>query len=815
MASNNIARLGVVLGLDTAVFTAEIDKAVAATSKLKREIKRDTNAAAGEFIALKYATEDYGKTLTKVEQIQREMKEGRFMNATKEQKDRLLEQARAYDAKVIAEKKSLATGALTAQQQMQLTYQTTDLITQIASGQNALIAMLQQGGQLKDSMGGFAGMFRALGTLITPFNVAAAAAAATIGSLGFAFYKGAEESSKLRDALILTGRYAGIAQDQFTSISRSLSKDLSVSVGDARDALMALVSSGQFTAQNMDGVARAILNVSKLSGESAKDVAAKLIPAFDGSASSAKKLDDRFHFLTLAQYQQIEALEKVGRKYDAIQLVSESLNKSLEGQKRELGYLEEAWNKLGKMASWAWDQLMGWGRADSTAEKIKKVAKEIEVISSDIAGTDTFSIANRAANKARLEAKLEEYRKLNDLLREEQEQTNKAQEEQRKKDQWAKAGGLDKQMQLDFEFRKANLEKRYAFEIQAATETGKVISELNQKLDLDRLEMEKANREENYVFKEKREKIFQENAAKLISEASQKIRVIQGARIAANEEELRAFREEAANAMAALDAPNKALRKQYEQTDAILKLEYDKQKLQDSMLGYTEKEIKLATMKLDLEKQIADMRQRDDIGNKDEFERRLRDQAALQEKMVELQDHARRMKEIYDSVFSNMGSAIENFVKTGKLNFRDLARSIIQDIIIIQMKAQATKIFGGMLGTAVGSLFGGSMGGAQGLANYQAMTGATFADGGDPPVGKVSLVGERGPELFVPRTAGTIIPNHALAGMGGGQTINYNGPFIQNMSAIDTQSGIQFLSRNKQAVWAANQSAQRSLPVSK
>ena len=39
-----------------------------------------------------------------------------------------------------------------------------------------------------------------------------------------------------------------------------------------------------------------------------------------------------------------------------------------------------------------------------------------------------------------------------------------------------------------------------------------------------------------------------------------------------------------------------------------------------------------------------------------------------------------------------------------------------------------------------------------------------FAAGGDPPVGRVSLVGERGPELFVPKTAGTIVPNHALGG---------------------------------------------------
>ena len=39
-----------------------------------------------------------------------------------------------------------------------------------------------------------------------------------------------------------------------------------------------------------------------------------------------------------------------------------------------------------------------------------------------------------------------------------------------------------------------------------------------------------------------------------------------------------------------------------------------------------------------------------------------------------------------------------------------------------------------------------------------------FANGGRPPVGRPSIVGERGPELFVPDRAGTIIPNHQLGG---------------------------------------------------
>lgn len=43
-------------------------------------------------------------------------------------------------------------------------------------------------------------------------------------------------------------------------------------------------------------------------------------------------------------------------------------------------------------------------------------------------------------------------------------------------------------------------------------------------------------------------------------------------------------------------------------------------------------------------------------------------------------------------------------------------------------------------------------------AGFASFFGGFFADGGTPPMGKVSVVGERGPELFVPKSLGTIVP---------------------------------------------------------
>jgi len=259
MASSNIARLGVVLGIDTASFKADVDKAIAENVKLKNEIKRNSEAAAKEIVALTYATKDYGKEVSKVEQIEREIAAGRFKQAAPQLLQELRGRAAAYDAIAASSKKAM--GGMTSQQQLQLTYQTTDLITQIASGQNAMIALLQQGGQLKDSMGGLGNMFRMLAGFITPMNAALGASVVAVGALGYAFYKGEQQASQFRDSMILTNQFAGITLDKFNALSNSVSSGLNVGLSNTRDVFMSLVSSGKFTEESLGAVGTVIMQV--------------------------------------------------------------------------------------------------------------------------------------------------------------------------------------------------------------------------------------------------------------------------------------------------------------------------------------------------------------------------------------------------------------------------------------------------------------------------------------------------------------------------------------------------------------------------
>lgn len=172
----------------------------------------------------------------------------------------------------------------------------------------------------------------------------------------------------------------------------------------------------------------------------------------------------------------------------------------------------------------------------------------------------------------------------------------------------------------------------------------------------------------------------------------------------------------------------------------------------------------------------------------------------------------------FNTVVNSMDTALSNFVKTGKLNFADLARSIIQNLIQIQLQMQASKLFSGLLGglnlgTAMnyGTLPGSdqtAMLAAQDAGMSSNLPGR--ASGGPVSSNTPYMVGEVGPELFVPQGAGTIIPNNQLGGTT--QTTNVTN---YNISAIDTKSFEDRIYGSSNAIWAANSYAQKNLAVNR
>jgi len=114
------------------------------------------------------------------------------------------------------------------------------------------------------------------------------------------------------------------------------------------------------------------------------------------------------------------------------------------------------------------------------------------------------------------------------------------------------------------------------------------------------------------------------------------------------------------------------------------------------------------------------------------------------------------------SVFSPLEDSLTNFFTTGKItasSFFDslksgLARLAAQDVI-----SAVGRVVGLGSGSASGSLIGA------GVSAVGSWIGGLFADGGRPPVGKWSVVGERGPELVKFDSPGTVFSNEQSAAM--------------------------------------------------
>jgi len=155
-------------------------------------------------------------------------------------------------------------------------------------------------------------------------------------------------------------------------------------------------------------------------------------------------------------------------------------------------------------------------------------------------------------------------------------------------------------------------------------------------------------------------------------------------------------------------------------------------------------------------------------------------------------DTSGQIKNSFATFTSGMEDALVRFVQTGKLSFADLANSIIADLVRIAVrKAIVFAMTGG-----TGSLFG-------------------FANGGPVMGGQPVIVGERGPELFVPAAAGKIVNNATLNGggnsgngSGGSQTIvNYN------IQAVDASSFRSLVAKDPSFIYAVTEQGRRSQPT--
>ncbi len=166
----------------------------------------------------------------------------------------------------------------------------------------------------------------------------------------------------------------------------------------------------------------------------------------------------------------------------------------------------------------------------------------------------------------------------------------------------------------------------------------------------------------------------------------------------------------------------------------------------------------------------------------------------LQEQTNELREHVKLKEEgveaakELDKATSDIGT---NFEKIGQSIASGVSDNLVAAIQGTKTLGEAAKsilndLSSTLIRLGVNTLLGGLTGGSSGI--FGSLPMLKFASGGRPPVGRPSLVGEKGPELFVPKRSGTIIPNDKLGG-GGSTNISVNVDASGSSVQSDEQQG--------------------------
>lgn len=130
---------------------------------------------------------------------------------------------------------------------------------------------------------------------------------------------------------------------------------------------------------------------------------------------------------------------------------------------------------------------------------------------------------------------------------------------------------------------------------------------------------------------------------------------------------------------------------------------------------------------------------------------------------------------------------------SAKEAFRDLANSIIADLIRIAVRASITG--------PIAALLGGSspLGGMMAFGGFRAAGGPVNAN-------EAHVIGERGPEIFVPKVSGSVVPNHKI---GGGRPIVVN---IATTNHFSPTIGPADQARIEAQIFQASRQTQEQVP---
>jgi phage-related minor tail protein len=237
-------------------------------------------------------------------------------------------------------------------------------------------------GRLRRSAGALANQSGLLAKAFTPIGMAALAAGGAVFAFADAVIKGAEEQAKYNAALLVTGGNAGVTSSAVQQMAQQVGESTG-SFGKASEAMLAIVNSGRFTADELQAVGTAAVQMSKLTGDSVEQSVEVFVKLQEKPVEAVVVLNEKYHFLTASVFDQIEALNKQGDTQGAAKVAMDAYAASLEQRTSEaesqLGTLARSWDSVKASASFAWDAMLGVGREETIDDKIARLQAQLVV----------------------------------------------------------------------------------------------------------------------------------------------------------------------------------------------------------------------------------------------------------------------------------------------------------------------------------------------------------------------------------------------------------------------------------------------------
>ncbi|MFY1007848.1 phage tail tape measure protein [Pseudomonas juntendi] len=286
--------------------------------------------------------------------------------------------------------------------------QFTDIVVSLQGGQAPLTVLLQQGGQLKDMFGGVGPAIKALGGyvlgLVNPFTVAAAA----VGVLGYAYYKGSEEAVEFQKALITTGNAAGTTSDRLSGMAREVAVTVGTT-GAAAEVLTQLAGSGKVASDSFVEITEAALEWRSATGKAVEETVAEFVKIGKDPVAAAKDLNEQYNFLTASTYSQIVALKEQGDTIGAAKLLTDTYVDTIKNRSKEvtenLSIWERGWKALRGEVAATVDSVNNIGRGQDIASRIVETQQRLAAAQSAVNGDPDDTAAQKKLTDANLELK--------------------------------------------------------------------------------------------------------------------------------------------------------------------------------------------------------------------------------------------------------------------------------------------------------------------------------------------------------------------------------------------------------------------------